>query len=89
MNPDSPNNGPPTHLNHLSNQTSGSLYHFYRTFSLFHQVLHALVLIHMPSDHTLVVLFENELVLEIPLKHDEIYQFTYNPEFPGPLVHIF
>jgi hypothetical protein len=42
----------------------------------------------MPSDDTLAALFTNKVVLEIPLKYDEIYRFTYSPEFPGPLVHI-
>ena len=29
---------------------------------------------------------ENTVCIELPLKHQEVYRFTYFPEFPGPLV---
>jgi len=29
---------------------------------------------------------ENMVCIELPLKHQEVYRFTYFPEFPGPLV---
>ncbi|KAG8218060.1 hypothetical protein J3R82DRAFT_6267 [Butyriboletus roseoflavus] len=28
---------------------------------------------------------ENTVCIELPLKHQEVYRFTYFPEFPGPL----
>ncbi|KAG8217045.1 hypothetical protein J3R82DRAFT_5036 [Butyriboletus roseoflavus] len=28
---------------------------------------------------------ENMICIELPLKHQEVYCFTYFPEFPGPL----
>ncbi|KAH7890942.1 hypothetical protein F5I97DRAFT_109108 [Phlebopus sp. FC_14] len=30
-------------------------------------------------------LFDNKICIEVPLKHQEIYRFTYLPEFPGPV----
>ena len=38
------------------------------------------------SDEYLVKLFQNKVVIQLPLKHQEIYRFTHNPEFLGPLV---
>ena len=29
---------------------------------------------------------QNEFILEILLKYDEVYCFTFTPDFPGPLV---
>jgi len=29
---------------------------------------------------------ENMVCIKLPLKHQEVYRFTYFPEFPGPLV---
>ena len=30
---------------------------------------------------------QNEFILEILLKYNEVYRFTFTPDFPGPLVH--
>ncbi|KAH0827492.1 hypothetical protein J3R83DRAFT_4204 [Lanmaoa asiatica] len=31
---------------------------------------------------------QNEFILEVPLKYDEVYQFTFTPDFPGPLTSL-
>ncbi|KAN0094912.1 hypothetical protein V8E55_003199 [Tylopilus felleus] len=34
----------------------------------------------------LAKVLDNKVVIELPLKHQEIYQFTHTPDMPGPLV---
>lgn len=31
-------------------------------------------------------LLQNEVILEVPLKYEEVYRFTFTLDFPGPLV---